>query len=329
MNTLYGFTSKAFPFGNPPSGAAPTAIPKKGFATASYGVGVGERLVIKATLGLTTGGAYQYLTLLDATNTAGTVTYATNLLDQEVDFSPVAPVAVANWATVLKIEFYVDPVTTPPYARTEPFQLYVYRNQLTGQNQSFVGNPPSTGAGTGGVSGATAAQMAILQQAGLTQQYLPLAGVQARFYAKGSGQLIDVGTSDMQGRIAMQLPPGSYDIILQGHRFQPNDSLTGTRAVTVGVSDNVSRFGVTAATVSDTEFASIKDRMASLRWVGYIVPEDFTVSRAAFWNPATDPSYAGTDQRLYTNLADIRFGRLFRGNSWVEYIGLGTDPLAN
>jgi hypothetical protein len=325
--TIYGFTSKAYPFGNPPGGTPPANFPTKMFSTAQYAVGLGERVVIKVTLGGKSGGGYVWKTLLDITNTAGTLVQNTpTLLDKEISVTDIAPSVKADWVLAVKAEIHADSTTPPPFGFTEPLRLYTYRNNALGINQVFLNNPPPHPESTVGAILSGASQRAHNLQS-LNHMLTPLNGVQVQLKAKGTPVVFRTVVTNAQGFVETTLPPGSYDVFFTGQGFRPNDALIGTKAVTVGVSDTVTRFAGDLNTVaSNAEFAVIKDRMASTRWIGYMVPEDFTESRRAYWNPAVDTAYTGTDTRLYTNFADLYFGRLFRGNSFIEYIGIGTDP---
>jgi hypothetical protein len=151
--------------------------------------------------------------------------------------------------------------------------------------------------------------------------YVPLSGIQVQFFAAGTNILFLTTVSNINGVVAGTLPPGSYDVKFYGGQITPDLWLTGNKALAVGVSDSVSRFGDTGDDISQAaDFTSVKNTFASMAWVGYMVVEDFTTRRAQFRNEASD----GTD--VFAQSAIYNFGRLYRGLSYIDFIGVGLSP---
>lgn len=343
----YGFTSKVYPFGtvNGYGAALPTAAPTKMIVTASYSVAPNERIKIRIWNGGLSGGAHAYQTVLDhGKDSAGanTGTYI-NFLDTELVLGANAPATLADWQTIIKASITCDSDTAANFNASQPVNIYLYYNYSTRLpevrfeprdiTQTPPGsNPPPNRIPKGNLATSFAGNINVrpplprsfsnvptshLPNTG----YAPLGGVQAQFFAAGTDINFLTTVSDPNGVITGTLPPGSYDVLFYGGGIPPEMFLTGTKALSVGTSDAVSRFGDTASDIAQSaDFTSVKNTFASLKWVGYMVVEDFTTGRAQFRNETADATDAFSQSAIYN------FGRIYRGLSYIDFIGVGLDP---
>jgi hypothetical protein len=307
-NTPFTYVSKVYAFGagrtDPGVAASVQAgVPTTLMVVASWGRGVQNTVVYAGndvvdsfltadedvTLTVNFGRPGVDLTVLDTS-------IGVNLLNTEITIpSGNLPVSSPDttWSVQFTLTLSVDVGTDSDYAATELFTGYCYRNTVTSRPEFH-------------------------QEAVASSVSMPLVqGVQGVFFLKGTRLQMAVGVSDYYGKLRALLPPGSYDLELYGNNFTEADWLTGTSALTVGASAASTAFGATSATVaSDAEFAYFKSLFASLRWPGYMIPEDFTDARKA--DRFDDPTAIGA---AYQNL-----GRVYRGRSWFEYVGIVTNP---
>lgn len=317
--TDYTYRSKFYPFGaavtvgNPlysdvVHGTVRSGVPTKLLVTSSWGRGVPiagtvypgndtESAALTSPehvkLTINFGAAGSDLVVLDTS--AGT-----NELNTEIDdITPYLPTTGGNpdpsaWGLQFTITLTVDPTTSPDFEPTELFTAWTYLEKSTGT--PVVRFEPF------GVADASL--------------YQPIGGVQAQFYARGTDQRVGLGVSDSGGELQVLVPAGTYDMRLYGYGFSEQDWLTGSNGVTVGTSTNSGPFGSTTSDVAkNAEFSQIKTLFSSLHWPGYMVPEDFTDSRAS---DRDDPGG--------TTPAAQNFGRVYAGLSWVEYVGIAIDP---
>lgn len=317
--TDYTYRSKFYPFGaaatvgNPlfsddVHGTVRSGVPTKLLVSSSWGRGVPvgsavypgndtesadltaeEHVKISVNFGL----AGSDLVVLDTSA-------STNSLNTEIDdLSAYLPLSGGTpdpsaWGIQFTITLSVDPTTMPDFEPTELFTAWTYIEKATGR-PVFRFEPF-------GVADAAL--------------YQPVGGVQVQFYARDTNQRVGLGVSDSGGEMQVLVPAGTYDVRLYGYGFSEQDWLTGSNGVTVGTSTNAGPFGSTTSDVAKTaEFSQIKTLFSSLHWPGYMVPEDFTDTRAS---DRDDP--AGTTP------ANQHFGRVYAGRSWVEYVGIAVDP---
>lgn len=313
----YGYTSKAYPFGSSlgVGSALPTSLPSRMLVSTSYtlGSGVSESIKIEVTLGKTFSSILQYMTVVDTS-------IALDLSDTEIDVSSLIPATLANWQVILKVSIYADENTAPEYNASEPVILQCLKNTVTLQSEVYIGGSPlvdSSGKSLRNLVRAAGAVGAISP----TDVYVPLSGVQVMFYAKDTSLLISTAVTDRNGQIPTLLPPGSYDVKLYGGGFRQQDWLTGSTSISVGSSDLITRFGGSASSASQgAEFGVYKAHLAAVKWVGYFIPEDFTDSRDGFRSENVDVNYE------FAFLANQEFGRIFRGTSFVDFVGIALDP---
>ena len=167
-------------------------------------------------------------------------------------------------------------------------------------------------------------------------------GVQIQIFTKSSGtplqiapdgrlEGINVATivTDDRGFARARIPPGSYDIRFTGAQFDQRDWLIGDNALAIGVSEEISRFGsLTSDTVKSADFKHLQATYGQVSWISHFIPEDFTFARSEFREESSDPNFIYGDFGNIPNSAFARqaFGRCFKGNSFVSYIGIGMDP---
>lgn len=311
----YGYTSKAYPFGSALGVGAvvPSSLPSRMLVSTSYtlGIGASERIKIEITLGKTSSGILQYMTVVDTQTPL-------DLSDTEIDISALIPALLSNWTVIFKVSIFADEDTAPEYNASEPVILQCLRNNVAGTSEVYVGGSPLTDN--------SGSSKQLVKAAGdnpddPANAYAPISGVQVQFYAKDTDLLVATTVTDRNGQIPTLLPPGSYDVKLYGGGFRVQDWLLGPKSISIGSSDLITRFGGSTASIAQSsEFAVYKAHLAAVRWVGYFIPEDFTDARDGFRSENVDPNY------LFAFLANQEFGRIFRGTSFVDFVGVAFDP---
>lgn len=317
----YGWTSKTYPFGtiNGAGGLLPTSVPSKMIVSSSFFAAPGESINIRVWNGSVSGPTHLYQTVLDTSNNI-------NLLDQELPLSGFAPASLGAWQTIIKVSIKCSTSSTTSYATTEDVKVYVAKNRSSGiPSLSKTPIPLVTpGRLSGGVPTGNLAAFRFPPDP-TQSNYVPLQGIQVQFFAKGTNHNLLTAVSDVNGTAGGKLPPGSYEVRPYGPGFTQNDWLTGNNSLAVGMSTTFSPFANdVTATSSDVnaaaDFSYVKNMFASFKWVGYMIVEDFTSSRAAFRSDIAD----ATD--VFSALAFENFGRVYRGQSWVEFVAVGLDP---
>lgn len=310
----YGWQSKRYLFGQNLTGEVDDAVqsgfPSRLLGMTSYFLGGTDRIKLVARFG----GSAE-LTLLDHTNGSPPSVY---LLDQEVDLLPIAnlmPADPATWYLSFRLELetdYRDPTPESPdwpFVANSDVSFYLYRDLLT-QSVEIRQDPIDTNRDRGGNLLTTT-----------VPEYLPIKQVQAVFYFAGGGEKLRVATaiSDSTGLIRTALPAGTYDVEFYGGGILQSEWLYG---YTVGAGDTLTPWlGRSTAGISQAaEFSAIRTAFSTLYWPGYIVAEDFAPERAAYRDEAAETNAYGN------NYAIQRFGRVFAGRSYVEFVGLAVDP---
>lgn len=347
----YGYTSKLYPFGTTlgAGGVLPTAAPTKMIVTASYSVAPGEKINIRVWNGaLGGGGSHTYQTVLDFERLSNGDPVGTNinLLDTEILLGANSPPSLAGWQTIIKASITADEYTDSEFSATETVELYCYKNFRTRQSEVFTTQQPNTRIYRPDPSVSISRPVVPdftnfasdikrrsnqnfddfrverpPEDAGSTDQFGPLSGVQAQFFSKDSDLVFLTIVSDVNGKLSGKIPPGSYDVKLHGGGFTENQWLVGAKSLAVGLSDNSTKFGEGTNDISQAaEFGQVKSYFSAMKWIGFMIVEDFTKSRAKFRNEAADTTES------YLNHATYNFGRIYRGKSYIEFIGVGLDP---
>lgn len=315
-NTAWVYRSKAYPFGSAYAVSSPlnstavtdavkSGVPTRLYVTAAYGRGTvaesrgvltaDEHIRIAVNFGRTNNGQLVELPIMDTRPNSGVSLKTEMVIENLTDYLPLSG-GVPNpfgWHVQLTVTIYADERTPSRYAVTETFVAYCYRDETTRQIEFRRDRvPPNI-------------------------RYTPIGGVQVGFYAKDTPLQLGHDISSPTGRVEVKLPVGSYDVKMFGGGYSQRDWLTGTRAIAVGQSSTSTPFGTTYTTLAKAaEFGIIKTAIANYRWPGYLIPEDFTDERKAF------TANLNSGERP----VDHYFGRIYKGLSFVEYVGIAVDP---
>lgn len=317
--TAFGWQSKRYEFAlnrdldADVQAAVQAGDPTRLLAMASYYVGPGDRVRIIARLG----GASE-IVLLD--HSYDDATPAVDNLEEELTVTGAnIPAGPTPWYVSFRVEILtarLDPTPESPdwpFVNSEPVTLYLYKNRQTQSNE--IRMEPIE-------SGVTRSNVPV---PGTSATYRSLPRVQTVFYFKGMNPRLRAGTavSDATGRVAVSLPPGQYDVECYGEGFLESEWLTGDRALSVGAGDYLTAWkgSNTTGVQQSAEFGYIKTQFSSLYWPGYMIAEDFAPSRAAFRDEAAENNAAN-----YVTPAFQWFGRVFAGNSYVDFVGIAIDP---
>lgn len=315
-NTPWIYRSKVYPFGNayavgsPLNSSAVTSAVKSGYptrlyVTASYGQGTvansrgrittDEHIRIAVNFGRTSGGSVVELPIIDTRPTSGVTDKNNMVVEGLTDYLPLSGGVPDpfGWSVQLTVTIFADEKTKSDYAMTETFIGYCYRDDTTNRMEFRRDRvPPNV-------------------------KYTPVSGVQVGFYSKGTNLMLGHDISDVRGRVEVVVPVGSYDVQFRGNGYTRNDWLTGDRALAIGQSSTNTPFGVTNTTIAKAaEFGTIKTAVANYRWPGYLIPEDFTDDRKSY-----KANLSSSEKPV-----DHYFGRIYKGLSWVEYVGIAVDP---
>lgn len=317
--TKFGWQSKRYEFAlrRDQSAAVQAAVqagdPTRLLAKGSYFVGTGDRVRIIARFG----GA-EDIVLVD--HTGGAEAPAVDRLNQELALTSAnLPTGGSPWYVSFRVEIHTARLAPSPesvdwpFVNSEPVSLYLYKNLLTQSNEIRL-EPIE--------SGVTRANVPI---EGSGTVYRTLKRVQTVFYFKGMNPRLRAATavSDETGRVSVTLPPGQYEVECYGEGFLEAEWLTGGQALSVGAGEYLTAWkgSNTTGVQASAEFNYLKTQFSTLYWPGYMIAEDFAPDRAAFRDEAAENNAANYDAPAYQ-----WFGRVFAGNSFVDFVGLAIDP---
>lgn len=205
-------------------------------------------------------------------------------------FPSALPVSPDKWGFHYRVTISSDPTTESRFVRTERFVAYTVRNKVSRRIELL--QSPATDLNT----------------------YQILPGLQLTLKEKGTDTVVGHCVSTGSGVAEVMMPPGSYDIEIYGLGATHQDWLVGDKSISLGTSSTLTPWGTrTNDTVQKAEFANILSVFSSLSWPGYIIAEDFTDPRKAY-------------QVTQSNPVNWNFGRIYRGLSYVEFLGFALDP---
>lgn len=221
-----------------------------------------------------------------------------------------------NWYLSFRTEIitdFLDPTPESPdwpFVENQEVVLYLYRDLLT-QSFTMRSEPIDTNLTRAGVRRTTVAP-----------EYLPLSNVQTVFYFANTGSTrLRAATvvSDRAGRIRVPLPAGSYDIVFYGGGILESEWIQNY-PVGAGTTLTPWRGNSTTGVAQAAEYNVVRAQFSTLYWPGYMVAEDFSPERAAYRDESAETNSYGNDYAIQL------FGRVFAGQSWIDFVGMAIDP---
>ena len=138
---------------------------------------------------------------------------------------------------------------------------------------------------------------------------LGIAGVEMDIYDVETGEKVGWLITEEDGYYGLEVSPGSYTVVPHGAGQMPNPTHT-----TAGESNYTGKFG-------ESKYTNIKrgdeaEILASFQvdWVQYLIFDTFGNSSKRV---SPDP---------YEFEALCRYGRLYKGDAWIDWLALGMDP---
>lgn len=138
---------------------------------------------------------------------------------------------------------------------------------------------------------------------------LGIAGVEMDIYDVETGEKVGWLITDKNGHYALEVSPGSYTVVPHGAGQMPDQS-----QIVVGESNYTGKFGTSRYTNIKRGDEALILTSFQVDWVQYVIFDTFGDSSK---RSSPDP---------YEFDALCRYGRLYKGNAWIDWFALGMDP---